>query len=119
LECWFTSFASGESLLLENLALRQQLAVLKRRHPRPRLELLDKLFWVAVRRCGHARNGGALAQGRIPFVLEADLQGQEAGRETTDLEGDSGIDLPNGRSDVQAKLNRATRRGRSQVPRQP
>ena len=94
------------SLLLENLALRQQLAVLKRRHPRPRLDLLDKLFWVAVRRflarmatiphCGHTRNGGALAQGRIPFVLEADLQGQEAGRETTDVEGDSGIDLSNG-----------------------
>ena len=38
------------SLLLENLALRQQLAVLKRRHPRPRLDLFDKLFWVAVRR---------------------------------------------------------------------
>ncbi len=38
------------SLLLENLALRQQLAVLKRRHPRPRLDLVDKLFWVAVRR---------------------------------------------------------------------
>src|SRR5260370_22452857 len=37
-------------LLLENLALRQQLAVLKRWHPRPRLDLLDKLFWVAVRR---------------------------------------------------------------------
>jgi len=37
-------------LLLENLALRQQLAVLKRRHPRPRLDLLDKLFWIAVRR---------------------------------------------------------------------
>src|SRR4030095_13219741 len=35
---------------LENLALRQQLAVLKRRHPRPRLDLLDKLLWVAVRR---------------------------------------------------------------------
>src|SRR5260370_38278607 len=35
------------SLLLENLALRQQLAVRKRRHPRPRLDLLDKLFWVA------------------------------------------------------------------------
>jgi putative transposase len=39
------------SLVLENLALRQQLAVLKRRHPRPRIDLLDKLFWVAVRRC--------------------------------------------------------------------
>src|SRR5258708_24544811 len=38
------------SLLLENLALRQQLAVLKRRHPRPRLDLVDKLFSVAVRR---------------------------------------------------------------------
>src|SRR6267143_1220259 len=38
------------SLLLENLALRQQLAVLKRGHPRRRLDLLDKLFWVAVRR---------------------------------------------------------------------
>src|SRR5213080_3119216 len=95
------------NLLLENLALRQQLAVLKRRHPRPRLDLLDKLFWVAVRRFWSGwqqslivvtpRNGGALAQGRIPFVLEADLQGQEAGRETTDVEGDSGIDLPNGR----------------------
>src|SRR5260370_42626520 len=38
------------SLLLENLALRQQLTVLKRPHPRPRLDLLDKLFWVAGRR---------------------------------------------------------------------
>ena len=95
------------SLLLENLALRQQLAVLKRRHPRPRLDLLDKLFWVAIRRfwSGWQRsliavtpgNGGALAQGRIPFVLEADLQSQEAHRETTDIEGSSGIDLPDGR----------------------
>src|SRR5258706_13623 len=38
------------SLLLENLALGQQPAVLNRRHPRPRLDLLDKLFWVSVRR---------------------------------------------------------------------
>jgi len=37
-------------LLLENLALRQQLAVLKRKHARPRLVALDKLFWVLVRR---------------------------------------------------------------------
>jgi putative transposase len=35
---------------LENLALRQQLAALKRRHPRPRLGALDKLFWVLARR---------------------------------------------------------------------
>jgi len=42
------------SLLLENLALRQQLAVLKRRNSRPRLDLLDKLFWVAIRRFWYA-----------------------------------------------------------------
>src|SRR6266849_7027383 len=44
--------------------------------------------------CGHARNRGAVAQGRIPFVLEADLQGQEARRKTTDIEGSSRIDFP-------------------------
>jgi transposase InsO family protein len=37
-----------QNLLLENLALRQQLVVLKRRHPKPNLSLLDKLFWVAA-----------------------------------------------------------------------
>ena len=40
---------SRRYLALENLALRQQLGVLKRRHPRPRLDLLDKLLWVAIR----------------------------------------------------------------------
>ena len=44
-------FWSRHSLLLENLALRQQLVVLKRRHPRPKLDLFDKLFWLVVRRC--------------------------------------------------------------------
>ena len=29
-----------------DLALRQQLTVLKRRHRRPQLDLIDKLFWV-------------------------------------------------------------------------
>jgi len=38
-------FRSRRRLVLENLALRQQLGVLKRRHPRPRLDLFDKLFW--------------------------------------------------------------------------
>ena len=36
-------------LVLENLALRQQLAALKRRHPRPRLSTFDRLFWVLAR----------------------------------------------------------------------
>src|SRR5260370_21160669 len=43
-------FRGRRSLLIENLALRRQLVALRRRHPRPRLDLFDKLFWVAVRR---------------------------------------------------------------------
>jgi len=41
-------FRSRYSLLLENLTLRQQLVVLKRRHPRPKLDLSDKLFWLVA-----------------------------------------------------------------------
>jgi putative transposase len=43
-------FCTRRSLLLENLALRQQLAVLKRKHPRPRLTALDRAFWVLAQR---------------------------------------------------------------------
>ena len=43
-------FCDRRRLLLENLALRQQLAALKRRHPRPKLRAFDKLFWVLARR---------------------------------------------------------------------
>jgi transposase InsO family protein len=38
-------------LLLENLALRQQLAVLRRSIPRPRLRTWDRLFWAWLSRC--------------------------------------------------------------------
>jgi hypothetical protein len=41
---------SRRDLLLEILALRQQLAVLKAKHPRPRVSVADKLFWVVLRR---------------------------------------------------------------------
>lgn len=41
---------SRRDLLLENLALRQQLTTLKRKHPRPRVAVSDKLFWVLLRR---------------------------------------------------------------------
>jgi putative transposase len=43
-------FRARRSRLLENLALRQQLAVLKRKHPRPQLNVLDKVIWVLARR---------------------------------------------------------------------
>jgi putative transposase len=41
---------SRRDLILENLALRQQLAVLRQRHPQPRFAAPDKLFWVMLRR---------------------------------------------------------------------
>src|SRR6266571_6564138 len=38
------------NLALENLALRQQLTVLSRHQPRPRLTSVDRIFWVMLRR---------------------------------------------------------------------
>ena len=43
-------FSSRENLLLENLALRQQLLAFKRRESRPNVGWPDKLFWVIARR---------------------------------------------------------------------
>jgi hypothetical protein len=42
------SVCSRRDLLLENLALRQQLGALKQRHPQPRLAAPDRLFWVVA-----------------------------------------------------------------------
>ena len=42
-------FRTRRSLMLENLALRQQLAVFKRQQSRPRLGAIDKLFWAVAR----------------------------------------------------------------------
>ena len=39
---------SRRNLLLENLVLRQQLAVLTRRRRRPSLRMSDRIFWVAI-----------------------------------------------------------------------
>ena len=48
---WFISvFRSREELLLEILALRQQLLALHAKRPRPRLSSVDRLFWVVLRK---------------------------------------------------------------------
>jgi hypothetical protein len=44
-------FRSRRDTALEVLALRQQVAVLKRKRPRPKLNRLDRLFWSALRQC--------------------------------------------------------------------
>ena len=43
-------FKSRQNLVLENLALRQQLANLQRVSPKPRAQLSDRLFWVILSR---------------------------------------------------------------------
>lgn len=66
-------FCSRSTLLLENLALRQQLAALKRHHPRPRLNALDKLFWVTAQRIWSAwKNSfrGRKPEGRARLAKE-------------------------------------------------
>ena len=42
-------FRSRHDSALEILALRQQVAILKRKRPRPRLNRRDRLFWTALR----------------------------------------------------------------------
>ena len=44
------TFRSREDLVLENIALRQQLAVLKSKKPRPKIADEDRRFWVSLRR---------------------------------------------------------------------
>lgn len=41
-------FRSRADLAIENLALRQQVAVLKQQRPRPPLTPMDRAFWVAL-----------------------------------------------------------------------
>jgi|SRR5580692_4496268 hypothetical protein len=95
-------FRGRRSLFLENLALRQQLVALKRRHPRPSLDLFDKLFWVIARRVWSAWKQSLILVTpetvvlwhRTSYVLAADFQSPEAGWKETDAEGGPGIDLP-------------------------
>ena len=42
---------SRSDLVLENLALRQQVATLAARGGRPRIAMVDRWFWIALRRC--------------------------------------------------------------------
>jgi|GEM_PF-3501106 len=42
-------FRTREALLIENLALRQQVIALKKQCPRPLLDDMNRAFWVALR----------------------------------------------------------------------
>lgn len=70
-------FVSRHRLGLEATALRQQLAVFKRKQSRPRLRSLDRFFWIALRRFwkgwapDHCEGGysSLLAPRRVQAVL--------------------------------------------------
>jgi hypothetical protein len=55
------AFRSREDLILENLALRQQLLALHAKQPRRRLTTIHNLFWVGLRRLW--------AQWKKPLIL--------------------------------------------------
>ena len=44
-------FGSRSDTAPEILAFRKQVAVLKRKRPRPKLNACDRLFWMALRQC--------------------------------------------------------------------
>jgi transposase InsO family protein len=46
-----SGFQFRSQLVLENMALRHQLTVLRRSVPKPRLRNADRLFWVLLQRC--------------------------------------------------------------------
>src|SRR5688572_16108158 len=43
-------FRARADLVIENIALRQQLAIFKQKQPRPSLSDFDRIFWVLLRR---------------------------------------------------------------------
>ncbi len=76
-----SAFKTRRSLALENLALRQQLAVVQRSVKRPRLSNVDRGLWVLWRRVWtewdsvlvhQARHRRALASRRVQTLLDSE-----------------------------------------------
>src|SRR5438309_12098781 len=64
-------FGGHRQLAVENLALRQQLAVYKRTTARPKLRPTDRLFWIWL-----AKVRAGWSQPRVHVTAEAVLRGQ-------------------------------------------
>ena len=59
-------FSSRRDLILENLALQQQLGILKQRHPQTQFATADKLFWVILL---WLSQGWELSPAKLPSLL--------------------------------------------------
>jgi hypothetical protein len=90
LTCLSALFRSRYNLGLKILALRQQLGILKRKIPRPRLQLQDRIFWILLRRLWPAWRDAlvivqpetvvALASGWLSVVLAPSIAAQGPGQ---------------------------------------
>jgi len=76
-----TALRSRASLVAENLALRQQLAVLRRQTSRPQLRPIDRAFWVVLSRVW-SRWADALA-----LVKPATVSGWQANESVSGANG--------------------------------
>ena len=103
---WILSALSyREDLILENLALRQQLVALHAKRPRDRLTAPHKLFWVVLRRLWAGWKAPLIVvtprtvvgwPGRLSAVLEMALPSQTEGRPKAREPRDPGADLSHG-----------------------
>ena len=59
----WSKFKITSNLAAENLALRQQLVVMKRANKRPKIRMVDRLFWVVLFRIWRAcKTGGGSSE---------------------------------------------------------
>ena len=80
----FGAFRPRGDLLLENLALRHQIAVLSRRAKKPRFSNSDRLLWIFLRRIwsrwkgsigdSATTDGGRLVPDRISLILVMEFE---------------------------------------------
>jgi len=98
------SFSSRKNLLLENLALRQQLLAFKRRDSRPNVSWPDKMFWVIARRLWSnwkqalviVTPATVVGWHRAGFRLELALWSSQSLREEANQQRTARPDLPHG-----------------------
>ena len=98
-----SAFKARRELALENVALRQQLAVLRRSVKRPRLSKVDRVFWVLLRRiwtdweasCPKTQTNSRLARRAGSVVIDL-WRAPDLGRVGGDV-GDSGSPYAQGK----------------------